>query len=67
MCYKAVLEGRGFKPKVFDESKPVEELPERFQRVSVEPDTKAIRQALESGEELDFARLGDRGASIRIT
>lgn len=66
--YKLSLVKHGGKaPLILDESKPVQELPERFQRVSVEPDTKAIRQALESGEELDFARLGDRGASIRIT
>lgn len=66
--YKLSLVKHGGKaPLILDESKPVEELPERFQRVSLEADTKAIRQALEAGEELDFARLGDRGASIRIS
>ena len=42
------------------------ELPEHFQKVSIDPDTTAIREALERGEQLDFAVLGDRGTSIRI-
>jgi len=42
------------------------ELPNHFQRVSIDPDTTAIREALERGEQLDFAQLGDRGTSIRI-
>lgn len=66
--YKLSLVKHGGKPPlILDESIPVEEIPEKFQRVNVEPDTKAIRQALEAGEELDFARLGSRGASIRIS
>lgn len=31
-----------------------------------EPDTKKIREYLESGNELDFATLGERGESLRI-
>jgi len=42
------------------------ELPEHFQRVSIEPNAAAIREALERGEQLDFAQLGARGTSIRI-
>lgn len=42
------------------------QLPERFQRVSVEPNTNTIRAALEAGEDLDFATLGERGTSLRI-
>ena len=42
------------------------QLPERFQKVSVEPNKTAIRAALEAGENLDFAALGERGSSLRI-
>lgn len=42
------------------------ELPEQFQKVSIDPNTTAIREALERGEKLDFAQLGERGISIRI-
>lgn len=42
------------------------QLPEQFQRVSIEADTKAIREALEAGQQLPFAHLGDRGSSLRI-
>jgi hypothetical protein len=41
-------------------------LPERFQKLSIDPDTAAIREALEQGERLDFAALGERGASLHI-
>ncbi len=40
-------------------------LPEDFQRVTVTPDTEAIRAALETGP-LDFAKLGERGSHVRI-
>lgn len=42
------------------------QLPQRFQTVSIEPNTDAIRTALEAGEDLDFATLGERGTSLRI-
>jgi len=42
------------------------ELPNHFQRVSIDPDTTAIREALERGEKLDFAVLGDRGTRVYI-
>lgn len=65
--YRLSLVKHGGKaPLIFAQPITAAELPERFQRVSVETDTKAIREALESGEKLDFARLGDRGSSIRI-
>ena len=41
-------------------------LPERFQKIIVEADSSAIREALESGEKLEFAELGERGTSLRI-
>lgn len=41
-------------------------LPERFQKITVEANSTAIREALESGEKLEFAELGERGTSLRI-
>lgn len=65
--YKLSLAANGGKaPLVISDSILATELPEQFQRVTVEPNTAAIREALEAGEELDFARLGERGTSIRI-
>jgi hypothetical protein len=43
-----------------------EALPEDYQRVRIEADKAAIREALESGAPLDFARLGERGRHLRI-
>lgn len=65
--YKLTLTKHGGKaPLILDNSISPTELPEKFQKVSVEPDKSAIRAALDAGEDLDFARLGDRGTSIRI-
>lgn len=43
-----------------------EEIPEGYRRVVFEPDLVKIREALERGEELEFASLGERGKSLRI-
>ena len=43
-----------------------EELPEGFRRVVFEPDKIAMRKYLETGKELEFAVLGERGSHIRI-
>lgn len=42
------------------------EVPDNFQRVIYEPDTDKIRAALESGEDLPFAKLLERGEHVRI-
>lgn len=42
------------------------QLPERFQKVFVQPDTDAIREALEAGEEIDGCKLLERGTHLRI-
>ncbi len=62
----SIAKNGGRAPLILDESIPVTELPEQFQRVSVDPNTTAIREALERGEKLDFAQLGERGTSLRI-
>ena len=42
------------------------EVPDNFQRVIYEPDTDKIRDALEAGEDLPFAKLLERGEHVRI-
>lgn len=65
--YKLQLQRNGGKaPLVLKEGVSPTELPERFQKVSIDPDTTAIREALERGEKLEFAQLGERGTSLRI-
>lgn len=65
--YKLQIQRNGGKaPLILDESVPANRLPEQFQRVSVDFDTTAIREALERGETLEFAQLGERGVSMRI-
>jgi len=43
-----------------------EELPEQFRKITISPDNKALRQALEAGEALPFAALVERGFHLRI-
>lgn len=43
-----------------------DKVPEEYSIVRLEPDKEKIRQALESGEELPFAILQERGESLRI-
>ncbi len=65
--YRLFLAKNGGKaPLVIDQSVMVSRIPERFQKVSVDFDKEAIREALERGEHLNFAQLGERGTSIRI-
>ena len=65
--YKLTLAKNGGKaPLIVDESISPTELPEKFQKISIDLDKAAIRSALEAGESLDFAHLGERGSSLRI-
>jgi hypothetical protein len=41
-------------------------LPLRFHLVTIEADTEAIRKAIDKGESLPFASLGERGTHLRI-
>lgn len=43
-----------------------EQLPPRFQKVTVDADKEAIRKAIESGEDVDGCVLMQRGVSLRI-
>ncbi len=62
----SVAKNGGRAPLVIDETVPVTQLPEQFQKVSIDANTAAIREALEAGEVLNFAHLGERGTSLRI-
>lgn len=42
------------------------DVPDSFMKVIYEPDNKKIREALIDGQELDFARLGERGRHLKI-
>lgn len=65
--YSIGLQRNGGKaPLIFKEGLSPTELPEHFQRVTIDPETTRIREALEAGEILEFARLGERGTSLRI-
>lgn len=43
-----------------------EQLPERFQRVSVTVNSDAIRAAIEAGEAVQGCSIGERGTHVRI-
>lgn len=62
--YKFSLQKNG--GKVGIEYKDGAEIPEKYLRVVYEKDTGKIREALESGEQLDFAKLKERGEHLVI-
>ena len=43
-----------------------DDVPNNYQKLIFEDDTEKIRKALESGEELSFAYLGERGTHLKI-
>ena len=53
-------------PVILTDDLDVSGLPERFQRIHIEADKTAIYEALEAGEDIEFARFGERGKSLRI-
>lgn len=61
------LQSNGGKlPVVFDPEVRPEARPSEYWRVEIKDDVDAIRAALEAGEELPGARLGDRGVHLRL-
>jgi hypothetical protein len=65
--YKFSLASSGGKiPLMFDDSYSPSDLPAQFTKSTIEPDMDAIRAALESGETLPFASLGERSKQLRI-
>ena len=59
----SVAQNGGVLPIVIDENA---EIPFEFQKVTVEPNNEAIRDALDHGKELPFAHFGERGVHINI-
>ena len=58
------LQNNGGKaPLIFAEDKKI---PESYMKVILQPDNDRIREALENGEKLDFAHIGERGKHIKI-
>ena len=55
----------GKAPLILDDI-PVESLPEEYQIWDVKANKDAIRKDLEAGKELSYARIGERGESIRL-
>ena len=65
--YRLTVQRSGGRPPVVLKVDDPEQLPEAFQRWRVSPDLNAIREALEAGEQLDFADLGERSYYVRIS
>ncbi len=65
--YRLTLANNGGKlPVIVDEDFSISAIPDEFTKISITPDLEAIREALEDGEALEFARFGERGRSLRI-
>lgn len=58
----SIAQNGGVLPLVVDEAN----VPEEYQKVEVKPNNEAIRDALEHGKELSFARYGERGVHLNI-
>ena len=61
-----IAKNGGKAPLIIDESVPAISLPEEYQLWDVKPNKEVIRQDLEAGKELPYARLGERGESLRL-
>ena len=64
--YRLSLCNNSSRPLVVDPNIATTDLPEKYQKVSIEANTTTIREDLKAGVELPFARLGDAGKHIRI-
>lgn len=62
--YRLTLAKNGGKAPMILDDVTLSELPEKFTYREI--DRVAVREALDKGEVLDFARLGDRSYSMRI-
>ena len=63
---KASIAKNGGKAPLIVDYINAEDLPQEFQKVTVTANNDAIRDALEHGVELDWARIGERGEHINI-
>ena len=62
----SIQKNGGKAPLIIDESVPAISLPEEYQLWDVRPNKEVIRQDLEAGAILPYARLGERGESLRL-
>lgn len=62
----AMVVNNSVAPVIYEENFDADGLPERFLKVSVSVDAKAVSEALRGGENLPFARLGERGKHVRL-
>ena len=63
---KASIAKNGGKAPLIVDYINAEDLPQEFQKVTISANNEAIREALENGEQLEWARIGERGEHINI-
>ena len=64
--YRLTMAQAGGKLPVLLKADP-DQLPEAYQRIKISADLDALREALERGEALAFAELGERSRYLRIS
>jgi hypothetical protein len=62
----SIVKNGGKLPLIVDDGVTIADIPSEFHRVDVSVDNSAVRAVLESGDTLEWARLGERGSSVRI-
>lgn len=62
----SIVKNGGKAPVIYEDDFNPLNIPEQFQMWDVQADKALIREVLESGTELPFARLGERGESLRL-
>ncbi len=62
-----VANNGGKLPLWIDSKVNPKDLPKKYQQITVQVNKDAIREALEEGEELDFAGFSERGKHLRIS
>lgn len=62
----SIAKNGGKAPLIVKEGFSAEDIPDKYRKVTVDFDKDAIRSALEGGEALYFAEIGERGESVRI-
>lgn len=62
----AIQKNGGKAPLIIDEGFPVVSMPDKYQDWDVRVDKVALREDLEAGVVLPYARLGERGESLRL-
>jgi hypothetical protein len=61
----SVVRNGGLAPLVYEEVDPLE-LPPELQKVTIQLNKTALREQLEDGVEFTWARIGERGYSLRM-